>query len=67
MKFKFLPIDYDYFDFNGQNCVRMIGRDDKGRKVCVVDYYEANFWLILEEGADAKEIADFLIPIVFSI
>ena len=56
MKFKFLPIDYDYFDFNGRNYVRMIGRDEKGMKICVVDQYEANFWLILNKDANAEKI-----------
>jgi len=46
MEFEFVPVDYDYFDFNGGNYVRMIGRDGKGDKVCVVDSYEPNFYLI---------------------
>ncbi|MBU3924047.1 MAG: DNA-directed DNA polymerase [Nanoarchaeota archaeon] len=56
MEIEFIPIDYDYFDFNGGNYVRMIGRDGRGRRVCVIDSYEANFWLILEDGADASKI-----------
>jgi DNA polymerase elongation subunit (family B) len=54
--FEFVPVDYDYFDFGGENYVRMVGRDEKGRKVCVVDSYEANFWVILSEGADEEKI-----------
>jgi len=53
---EFIPIDYDYFDFEGRNYVRMIGRDEKGRKVCVVDSYEANFYLILRDGCDADAV-----------
>ncbi len=56
MDFEFVPIDYDYFDFEGQNYVQMIGRDGNERKICVVDYYEANFYLILREGADSDKI-----------
>ncbi len=55
-KFEFVPVDYDYFDFAGENYVRMIGRDGEGKKVCVVDSYEANFWVILEEGAEERKI-----------
>lgn len=55
---EFLPIDYDYFDFQGRNFVKMVGRDGDGRKVCVVDSYEANFYLVLESGADEKEVID---------
>ena len=58
MKFSFLPVDYDYFDFNGRNYVKIVGRNDKGLKVCVVDYYEANFWLILKEDANAEKITE---------
>ena len=58
MKFEFVPVDYDYFDFDGGNYVRLIGRTEKGKKVCVVDSYESNFYLILKEDADAKKIVD---------
>jgi DNA polymerase elongation subunit (family B) len=56
--FEFVPVDYDYFDFGGENYVRMIGRDEKGRKVCVVDSYEANFYLILRDGYDADVVIE---------
>ena len=55
-KIEFVPVDYDYFDFEGRNYVKMIGRDGAGRKVCVVDSYDANFYLILEDGADADKV-----------
>jgi len=55
---EFIPIDYDYFDFEGRNFVRMIGRDGGGRKVCVVDNYEANFYLVLKEGAEADGVLE---------
>jgi len=56
MEFEFVPVDYDYFDFQGRNYVRLVGRTKKGEKVCVVDSYEPNFYLILKNGADAKKI-----------
>ena len=56
MKFEFIPLDYDYFDFEGRNYVRMIGRTEKGKKVCVVDSYEPNFYVVLESGADFKKV-----------
>ena len=57
MQFEFIPIDYNYFDFNGRNYVQIIGRTDRGTRVCVVDSYDANFYLILKPNADAKKIA----------
>jgi DNA polymerase, archaea type len=56
MKTEFAPVDYDYFDFNGKNYVKLIGRNNKGEKICVVDSYEPNFWLILEDKANPDEI-----------
>ena len=54
MKFEFVPVDYDYFDFEGKNYVRLIGRTEKGKKVCVIDSYEPNFWIILKKGCEDK-------------
>jgi len=58
MKFEFIPIDYNYFDFNDKNYIQIIGRNEKGKKICVLDSYDANFWIILKHGADAKRIAE---------
>lgn len=51
-----MPVDYDYFDFNGGNYVRIIGRTENGKKVCVVDSYEPNFWVILKEDAKPDKV-----------
>ena len=56
MKIEFAPVDYDYFDFDGRNYVRLIGRTDKGKQVCVIDDYEPNFWAILKDGLSEKKI-----------
>ncbi len=56
MKFDFIPLDYDYFDFEGKNYVRLIGRNEKGKKVCVVDNYEPNFYVVLKNGANFKKL-----------
>lgn len=58
MKFEFIPVDYDYFDFDGRNYVRMVGRNKNRQKVCVIDFYEANFYLILKDGADANKVME---------
>ncbi len=51
-----MPVDYDYFDFDGRNYVRMIGRNGDGEKICVVDSYDANFYVVLDKGADVDKI-----------
>ena len=66
MQFEFVPVDYDYFDHGGRNYVRLIGRNGKGDKVCVVDSYEPNFYLILKEGADAEKIVKKISKITVS-
>jgi len=56
MEFEFVPVDYDYFDFEDKNYVKIVGRSLKGKKVCVVDSYEPNFWVILDDKAKKKEV-----------
>src|SRR3989344_4488788 len=60
MEISFIPIDYDYFDFEGRNYVRVIGRDDKGKRVCVVDEFEASFYAILKENVSEKRINELI-------
>lgn len=56
MKTDFIPIDYDYFDFNGRNYARITGRDGNGRRVCVIDSCPVYFWAILKDGLSQKNI-----------
>ena len=53
MKTDFIPLDYDYFDFQGRNYIRIIGRNSKGKRICVVDTCSVYFWAILKD--DLKE------------
>ncbi len=56
MKMKFIPIDYAYFDFEGRNYAKLIGRDDKGKRVCVIDSCDVYFWAVLKQGLKKEEI-----------
>ncbi|MEK6757837.1 MAG: DNA-directed DNA polymerase [Nanoarchaeota archaeon] len=56
MKISFIPIDYDYFDFQGKNYARIIGRDEKGKRVCVIDSCDVYLWAILKDNVDKKKI-----------
>lgn len=56
MKIEFIPIDYDYFDFEGKNYAKIIGRDSKGKRVCIIDSCDVYFWAILKEGLSEKQI-----------
>lgn len=56
MDIKFIPVDYDYFDFEGRNYARIVGRDEKGKRVCLVDSCDVFLWLILKENISEKQI-----------
>ncbi len=56
MKTNFIPIDYDYFDFEGKNYTKIIGRDSKDKKICIVDTCEVYFWAILKNNLKKKQV-----------
>ena len=56
MKLNFIPIDYDYFDFEGRNYAKIIGRDEKGKRICVIDSCDVYFWAILKDKINDKQI-----------
>jgi len=56
MKLEFIPIDYNYFDFEGRNYAKIIGREKNGKRVCVIDSCDVYFWAILKDKLSEKEI-----------
>jgi len=56
MKTPFIPVDYDYFDFQGKNYAKIIGRDNKGKRVCVIDSCPVYLWAILKESVKDNKI-----------
>ena len=44
----FIPVDYDYFDFNGKNYAKITGRTEKGKKAVIIDSCDIYFWAILK-------------------
>jgi DNA polymerase, archaea type len=56
METEFIPVDYDYFDFEGKNYVKVVGRDTKGKRVCVIDSCEVYLWAILKEDLKSTQI-----------
>lgn len=55
---KFIPIDYNSFDYEDRNYVKIFGRDDKGRRVCLIDNCDIYFWVILNENISDKKIKE---------
>ena len=56
MKTDFIPLDYDYFDFQGRNYIRIIGRSSKGKRICIIDSCPVFFWAILKDEVDKEKI-----------
>ena len=56
MKTSFIPIDYDYFDFQGRNYAKIIGRDNKGKRVCIIDSCDVYLWAILKNKLSRNKI-----------
>ena len=56
METDFIPIDYSYFDFRGRNYALVIGRNGKGKRVCVIDSCLVYFWAILNEDVSDRNI-----------
>ena len=60
MKTTFIPVDYDYFDFNGKNYAKIIGRDSSGKRICVIDTCPVYFWAILKDKISEEKIQKLL-------
>ncbi len=54
----FIPLDYDYFDFNSRNFVKIIGRTSEGKRACIIDEFEPYFWAIFKENTPEKKIKE---------
>ncbi len=56
MKLTFIPLYYDYVDIGGKAIVRIFGKTDNGKRVCVVNSCDAFFWILPEKRLNAREI-----------
>ncbi len=52
----FIPIDYDYFDFQGKNYIKIIGRNEKNQKTCIIDTCDVYVWAIIKPEVKEKRI-----------
>ncbi len=56
MKTQFIPIDYDSFDFHGKNYVKVTGRNEKGKRVCLIDNCPVYLWAILKDKIPKSKV-----------
>ncbi len=54
MEMEFIPIDYDYFDYEGRNYVKVYGRNKEYKKICIIDSCPIYLWAILKDGVTEK-------------
>ncbi len=63
MKTDFIPIDYNYFDFNGRNYAKIIGRNSDGKRICIIDSCPVYLWAILEENVKKERLKKIITKI----
>ena len=56
IKINFIPIDYDYFDFEGRNYAKIIGRNSQGKRTCIINSCPVYLWAILKEKLSKRKI-----------
>ncbi|GIU68294.1 MAG: DNA polymerase [Candidatus Pacearchaeota archaeon] len=56
IKTDFIALDYSYFDFEGRNYVRIIGRNSKNERICIVDSCDVYLWAILKKNLGKERI-----------
>ncbi|VVB79835.1 DNA polymerase [uncultured archaeon] len=56
MKIDFIPIDYDHFEFNKRDIIKVIGRTDKGKRLCLFDEIDSFFWVLLDKKLSKEKI-----------
>jgi DNA polymerase elongation subunit (family B) len=52
----FTPVDYDTFDYNGRNYVKIYGRNENKDKICIIDTCPIFMWAILTDNATNEQI-----------
>jgi len=56
MKTDFIPIDYDYFDFQNRNYIKITGRNSQGKRVFLIDTCPIYLWAILKPNLSSQKI-----------
>ncbi len=60
MKTDFIPVDYDYFDFNGRNYIKIIGRNRKSKRICIIDSCPVYLWAILKDKTSETDVKELI-------
>jgi len=60
MKTDFIPLEYDYLDFEGKNYIKIIGRNSQGKRICVIDSCDVFLWAILKDGLEKDKVSKLI-------
>ena len=60
VEINFIPLDYDSFDYEGRNYVKLMGRNNDGKRICVIDTCDIYFWAILKDDISEKKAVEFM-------
>ncbi|MFC1686264.1 DNA-directed DNA polymerase [Nanoarchaeota archaeon] len=52
MRVKFIPLDFDYLDRDGKSWIRIWGKTEEGKRICVIDTTPPYFWIIPYEDVN---------------
>lgn len=58
MEISFIPLDYDYFDYQERNYIKIFGKTKDSKNICIVDSCDVYLWAILKENTDEKKIKE---------
>ncbi|MGA2130526.1 MAG: DNA-directed DNA polymerase [Candidatus Pacearchaeota archaeon] len=56
METDFIPIDYDHFDFEDRNYIKIFGRNSKNQRICVIDTCPIYLWAIIKDSVSQEKI-----------
>lgn len=54
MEFKFIPLDYDYIDHGESSVIRVFGKNQKEKRICLIDRCDAFFYVIPKKGKEKR-------------
>ena len=60
MKTTFIPVSYDSFDLNEKHYSLVFGRNEDGKRICLIDECPIYLWAILEEGLTKRRIEEII-------
>ncbi len=56
MELDFVPLDYDYFEHENKNYIKIIGKTSTQKRICLIDTCQNYFWAILKQNTKQTQI-----------